>query len=534
MFNPKAGKILINFYFAFILVCLPAMLCFSMEMEEGNSLNNLESEDEMINPHFTGKDCDICHESIPKFGQKEIHLKFKGNDIDMCNSCHNSEYAKGDIHPAGISPPEGDSIHIPPELPLYEGKITCRTCHDVYKQCKINSSEQFENMFFLRGAPYKKKTDICFLCHKKDYFIKINPHKQINENGEIMQEKCLYCHQSLPDPESVTDMQEVVFKTGPSELCTSCHSVEESCHPAKANHMISLSDDNRTVIKESEIKYNVIFPLLENKKIFCGTCHNPHEKGVIKLEKAAKGSDEEYRLRLDWSYDLCVACHKNKEDLFSRVINIDLPEKELSSPPMDEGVPSYHKSFIEKKCRACHKITRESPERPVVFKMCFQVDCHNASLVGKAFKHSDARKGNCLICHNAHGSQYGGHILNDQDKLCKSCHPLLGKREKSPGDKTEEDFHDYYVALMKKLVPDWKITCSSCHGEDHSGKIPETGIIPCFACHNFIKKLIEGKKFKPEDVHDNCKDKICCECHDPHSSPYQFILKDKPETYKMN
>jgi hypothetical protein len=41
-------------------------------------------------------------------------------------------------------------------------------------------------------------------------------------------------------------------------------------------------------------------------KIFCGTCHNPHEQGVIIEASNAKGSNHEKRLRDDM---ICTNCH---------------------------------------------------------------------------------------------------------------------------------------------------------------------------------------------------------------------------------
>ena len=511
--------------------------CISEENGDDTALYEIRPPEEIINPHFTGKDCDTCHEGAPEPGDSNLRLKFGGDDIAMCNSCHEAEQVKGEIHPVGITPPEGNSINIPDEFPLYEGKVTCRTCHDVYLQCKAKPSVQFENIDFLWGAPYKKTTDFCFRCHKIEDYKKTNPHEQLDKEGNIIEERCLYCHQTLPDPYTVSGIENVGFRTETSTFCVACHGEKETLHPANANHMLAPSQDMLTAIEASENKHGVILPLL-NGEVFCGTCHNPHEKGVIKREEAAKGSDAEYQIRLDWSYDLCITCHIEKEDLSTREIDIDIQDKDLILSTRGEDIPSYHKSFLEKKCRACHIITRESPERPTVYKMCFQTDCHDASLIGGTFKHSDAEKGNCLLCHSQHGSQYGAHIVNDQQKLCKACHPLLSRmeeRDKENEEEEGEDFHDYYLALFRKLVPDQEVTCSYCHGEDHSEKVYENGIGTCYKCHNYTKQLIKGEKGKPKNIHETfirfVRDN-CTYCHDPHSSSYPHLLKEEPESYK--
>jgi hypothetical protein len=79
------------------------------------------------------------------------------------------------------------------------------------------------------------------------------------------------------------------------------------------------------------------------------------------------------------------------------------------------------------------------------------------------------------------------------------------------------------------------MSCSYCHGEDHSEKVYENGIVTCYQCHNYIKNLIKGKKGKPKNIHETfiifVRDR-CTYCHDPHSSPYPYLLKEEPESYK--
>lgn len=503
----------------------------SKENAEDKSLKNSPAPEEIINPHFTGKDCDVCHEETPKPGQKDLQLKFGGNDIAMCDSCHQTEHAKGDLHPVNITPVPGESFHIPEELPLYQEKITCRTCHFVYYQCKKDPTLQFENVNFLRGAPYDKTLDLCFRCHNIDVYKKSNPHEQVDQDGTILNETCLYCHQSLPDPDTVSDIEGVTFKTETSTFCVACHAEEEFFHPAYANHMVLPSEEIKANIDFSVEIFEVILPLFK-KEIFCGTCHNPHDKNIIKRKEADKGSETEHRLRLEGSFDLCIACHKKKEGLFNKELTIEIADDQLDIKLNGEGPPSYHKAFLEKKCRACHTVTRKSPERPIVYKMCFLSECHDASLIKETFKHSEALHGECLLCHNQHGSQYGAHIVNDQQKLCKTCHPLLigNKEEQKVGD--EEDLHDYYTLLFRHLVADREISCSFCHGEDHRDRMEEHGITSCYQCHNYVKNLIRGKKGKPENIHESFLRKKCSSCHNPHSSPYQHLLKEEPASYK--
>jgi len=530
-----------------ILIAVTALLCgvtlpgISRGQENGVlSPGRPRPPEEIIDPHFTGKDCDVCHEGTPREGDADKQLKYGGDDIAMCNSCHGNESLKGDLHPAGITPPPpGGAVNIPSGLPLYGGNITCRTCHDVYLQCRVQPSVQFENINFLRGAPYKKTVDLCFRCHNREAYAKTNPHQQRDGAGNVLRDRCLYCHQSAPDADAAASIADVSFKTETSTFCAACHGEEEKFHPARANHIAVAPEEMQRAIRSAEEKHEVSLPLFRGE-IFCGTCHNPHEKGIIKRDAAAKVADEKLRLRLDGSFDLCVACHKEKEDLPRRETAIVIEDKELTVTGARGDVPSYHKSFLEKKCRACHSITREHPEPPAVYKMCFLADCHDASLVAGTFKHGDTEEGNCLLCHSQHGSQYAAHIVSDQQKLCKACHPLITRPEEETapaesGQAAGEDLHDYYLQLFRKLLPDQQLSCRYCHGEDHSTVVYEKGITACYQCHNYIWQLIRGKPGKPVDIHDTLSGfagKSCTHCHNPHSSDFPYLLKKEPEAYK--
>jgi formate-dependent nitrite reductase cytochrome c552 subunit len=98
-----------------------------------------------------------------------------------------------------------------------------------------------------------------------------------------------------------------------------------------------------------------------------------------------------------------------------------------------------------------------------------------------------------------------------------------------------EDFHDWYLALFRKLLPDQEMSCRYCHGEDHSTAIYEKGITSCYQCHNYTKALIKGKPGKPKNIHETLTNFIenrCTTCHNPHSSPFPHLLKEAPESYQ--
>ena len=52
----------------------------------------------------------------------------------------------------------------------------------------------------------------------------------------------------------------------------------------------------------------VSLPLDGDSSLTCVTCHNPHERGLLK-GPAGVGADEEKRLRLATFNEICTPCH---------------------------------------------------------------------------------------------------------------------------------------------------------------------------------------------------------------------------------
>lgn len=253
------------------------------------------------NIHYTGKYCNECHEKTPVTGGNQ-YLKFDGEYKHLCR-CH-SETETSIIHPFDIKPSPEKKKRIPADFPLKNGELSCGTCHDIYLQCQKRLFDKNS----LRGAPYPRRTDFCFKCHDKKNYERLNPHDQINDAGEILIEKCLFCHEEKPDEKHAT-FKEVKFIGNIEVLCTRCHLIAGN-HSGNADHMaIVPSAEGLKRIEAMEKKYNMILPLDENGKMTCITCHNPHEKGVIPGDApGAKGAGSKYRHRLP--ENLCKECHQ--------------------------------------------------------------------------------------------------------------------------------------------------------------------------------------------------------------------------------
>jgi len=186
-------------------------------------------------------------------------------------------------------------------------------------QCKLESRQRHENKKFFFGGPYMERSDLCGKCHKSDSYQRMNPHKHVTDDGELVTEKCQVCHAgSIEKLKAAKNINEVDFHTRDNleSICWGCHKWKP--HPGGQfdffkskegpDHLVKPSEKVLKNIKNTLDKKNILMPLEpETGRVFCATCHNPHAKGVIKNKAAAKGADSKNRLR---SEPLCINCHR--------------------------------------------------------------------------------------------------------------------------------------------------------------------------------------------------------------------------------
>ncbi|MDH5359437.1 MAG: hypothetical protein OEX03_02690 [Gammaproteobacteria bacterium] len=284
---------------------------------ETKSINIAEIPD----PHQMSKDgCRTCH---TKRGLRSGKSKKQVNLI--CASCHSSLSAHDYIHPTDLRPSSNFKNNMDQMFSKQTrskgGIVNCTVCHDMAIQCtQKRKHERGLNPMLLRGGPYTSRSDICFRCHNKQAYQRLNPHDQIDRNGNIKQDKCALCHKDvskLTNAKSITDVDFIV--EGKLEnMCTGCHKVK--AHPGGSfnftfsgreakgpNHLVVPPPRVMNTIKQMSNKNGITMPLdPQTNQVFCGTCHNPHQKGVIKVNESAHGADERFRLR---KQDICGQCH---------------------------------------------------------------------------------------------------------------------------------------------------------------------------------------------------------------------------------
>ena len=272
-------------------------------------------------PHWRDDGCIACHSKKPD--KKGLHLR--GADVDaMCNRCHSVVPIHSYHHPSAIKSPKSMQARMPrsfkQSIKQNKGKITCITCHDSPMQClPKHKQERGLNPLFFREGPYRTRDAICYRCHKESAYTRLNPHKQINARGDFKEKICGVCHQGIEQLSTTKSIQDVVFNVEDdlSNICTGCHPKQP--HPGGAsifgakrkqppNHLVVPSNRVRERMAQKQKENDIILPLEpESGKIFCGTCHNPHAKGVIKDPAAARGAESKNRSR---AQKICDICHE--------------------------------------------------------------------------------------------------------------------------------------------------------------------------------------------------------------------------------
>ncbi len=184
--------------------------------------------------------------------------------------------------------------------------------------------------------------------------------------------------------------------------------------------------------------------------------------------------------------------------------------------PAIGGLKNLHQPVKDGDCLACHHQTVK--EHPIKGGKSFALaakgaelcnQCHDA-MGKKKVAHAPVKEGDCLACHNPHGSanRYLLSVSDDQTELCLGCHDGAPFKQK-------------YVH-----GPVGAGDCTACHLPHESG---EKGLLKkasrelCLTCHDDFAKAMQTAT----RVHPPVLTKPCTACHDPHSSANPFVLKAK-------
>jgi len=264
------------------------------------------------NPHWRKNACETCHTAAqPAAGQPALKA---ATTEALCQECHDARAAPACRHRSGITPAADRVADFdePLQAALDGGKVTCTTCHDMAPHCAVDTKQRYRNASFLRGGPFDDRSSQCFGCHSKSGYRQSTPHMHVRK-GEIQEDKCAFCHNSVPQAGEGGQWQPVTFGTegALSKLCNGCHMIGP--HPSASvtgktgwMHMVVPPPDYRERMQQSVAERGGSLPLDPNTgEITCATCHNPHHRG---LEGYAISADKaKDKLRYE---NICEMCHE--------------------------------------------------------------------------------------------------------------------------------------------------------------------------------------------------------------------------------
>lgn len=336
-----------------------------------------------------------------------------------------------------------------------------------------------------------------------------------------------------PKPVEKSGKQDIVSA---ERMCFSCHDgyVMDSRFLWKNRdhtHPVGVIPSDRVKIPLLEEKE--VFPLNDDGKIYCGTCHSAH--GVDWNQKEAP-----IFLRvLNINSSMCMMCHGDRKEggpaSGNHPINMKLPE----IPAVLKKYGSKFSKQNEVICQSCHRVHGSTGKRLLVrdnreSRLC--TSCHSDKNGIRGSKHdlgimaaeeknidgkTVAESGPCSACHIPHAAKksrlWARDFARNVDKVssyCLGCHI-----EKGPAHKKTVGKNTHPVA-----VPITRLGISASISKWVSKySLPETlaDIIPLPLFD------VSGKRSKKDG------NVTCLTCHDPHKWSHKKINGKQPDPLKL-
>jgi predicted CXXCH cytochrome family protein len=455
-------------------------------------------------PVVEGK-CESCHLRHGVVGV----LRLAAGDPELCLACHTME---------GAPPPSARSgKDIAPNRPLKSHKFThppgeslkCGSCHDPHGS---------DHPALLK----EEGSAACLTCHKPESFqgTSIHPADKV---------ACLTCH----DPHGTGQPSSLAKE--PAKLCSGCHDggseaerkghgantpPETSCLSCHTPHASGSKGLMRKVVHApmagsgacdschvTEGEGAKKFALVSSVPDLCITCHeDPRTK-----PEAGGGST---RVHPPVAAGACLACHNPHASDTDHLLKAAEPELCGSCHAEAKAARTAKATHAPAttSCTSCH-LPHSGPARllkaqaPALCETCHE---DIAQQVARKHPHPPAAAGECLTCHNPHGSDNKGSLKDAPSALCLTCHEDLKKVSEARN-------------IHKPFQSGDCVACHEPHGADAEHLVAAEIGKACLKCHQKeMDGLPEKNRHAPFDAGD------CLTCHSPHASPRDSLLVMEP------
>ncbi|MFQ6114445.1 MAG: cytochrome c3 family protein [bacterium] len=171
------------------------------------------------------------------------------------------------------------------------------------------------------------------------------------------------------------------------------------------------------------------------------------------------------------------------------------------SAPLVQPTWSFHPTSEKRECTSCHD--REQSFRLIDEPETLCLTCHGQADADVV--HAPVEAGDCIACHNPHGTKNPYMLVALEDALCFQCHD---QEEVKPDTKY----------LHAPVEAGNCLDCHDPHGTKNRHLLVEPGQSLCFQCHY-------EEDVKSSEAHEAIDDMACYECHDPHNADNEYFIR---------
>jgi len=299
---------------------------------------------------------------------------------------------------------------------------------------------------------------------------------------------CKACHGKVATAWSASPHGQAMSQASLPEDQRGC----EACHGPGSQHAASGGKTRLFVPKPDDPK---------SADAMCGKCHFPDASSGGPANGKSISSTHFARSAHSRKGMSCVSCHAGHPTA---------NDAQLLSPSPDL-------------CLQCHaKVLESAPGKKA------------------AYTHSPVAEGDCMTCHNPHGSADRTMVVKDLRSACLTCHDVTDEAVAKAHDgypvegsqcATCHDPHSHNQEA--KLVRSVKHAsfkhgqCETCHTKPVEGQpvgLKKPAGELCLSCHKASAITPAG-----EHAHAPAKAGQCLSCHNPHASNRESLLKPRPE-----
>lgn len=410
----------------------------------------------------TNAKCLVCHSEMAALvDRSSVHYPFEQEQCTSCHTTHGQVFEKragaGETAAESFRRACGPFIPIAALQGLLDRIFGTTTTKKWQTTSESRASLKKESLTFKSRKVSKlvnTELKLCMICHGNLGGLWRNRYR----HPPFIEGHCTNCH----NPHASN--YKPLLNAGPRELCVTCHPIA------------------------AELKMAQVHPPFEVQD--CLSCHSPH------------ASNEKILLRGPQKV-VCLACHPTVAPYTQYAVQ--------------------HSPFAKGDCTGCHEphaaqVKPLLPESQPTF--CYKCHPEIANSFARASHHPVGTLIECSSCHQPHAWHYSYLLLSQGNEMCFTCHP--DKRfpyAGTPHNRVE------YTSFAGSCV-----NCHEAHGSDYGPLLADEELRLCWTCHPAYEGPTNHPYFRQTSF-PRAGGRVTCShsCHNPHGTEYRNMLQDLPD-----